>query len=348
MKTEIFQIDDLSAENLSKLEKAAHLIRDGEIVVFPTETVYGLGADALNPEAVKKIFEAKGRPNDNPLIIHLSELAEIEALVSDIPPKAKVLMERFWPGPLTMVLKKSEAVPDAVTAGLDTVAIRVPDHPIASAFIRKAGCPVAAPSANRSGRPSPTSAGHVLTDLDGLVSAIIISADTEIGLESTVIDMTVEPPMVLRPGDITVCALREVLGQVAVAANVTDNVCPEKVASPGMKYRHYSPQGDLIVVKGNKAEITDKINKALKHSKKARMKIGVLATNETMDYYKEGITISLGSESDPKELAKNLYSRLRTFDDLGVEIIYAEDIPMNNETLALINRLYKAAGYHFI
>ncbi|WKY47938.1 L-threonylcarbamoyladenylate synthase [Eubacteriaceae bacterium ES3] len=348
MKTEIYQIDGLDQTNIDKLEEAAQWIKKGETVVFPTETVYGLGADALNPAAVKKIFEAKGRPNDNPLIIHISKAENLALLVSEIPPKAKLLMEVFWPGPLTMVLKKSDAVPDEVTAGLDTVAVRLPDHPIASAFIKLAGCPIAAPSANRSGRPSPTQANHVLTDLNGLVPAMIISSDAEIGLESTVIDMTVEPPMVLRPGDITVCALRDVLGEVAVAPNVTDDVCPEKVASPGMKYTHYSPKGELIIVKGNQEEITEKIRKALKHSKKARMKIGVLATNETMDFYKEGITISLGSQADPKELAKNLYSRLRTFDDLGVEIIYAEDIPMNNETLALINRLYKAAGYHFI
>lgn len=348
MKTKIVTIETLDDAALKDLEKVAGLIKKGETVVFPTETVYGLGADALNPEAIKKIFIAKGRPDDNPLIVHIADLDEVNPLVADIPPKAKQLMAAFWPGPLTLILKKSRIIPVEVTGGLDTVGIRFPDHPIAQAFIRMAGCPVAAPSANRSGRPSPTQGKHVLEDLDGRVSGIILSADTELGLESTVIDMTVDPPVVLRPGDVTVGELREVLGEVAVSANVTKNEIPGKVSSPGMKYTHYSPKGELVVVKGSPEEIRGKINKAVSHYRGNPMTIGILASDETMGFYRGGYIISLGSRNDPKEMSKNLFSRLRTFDELGVEKIYAEDIPLNNETLALINRLYKAAGYAFI
>ncbi len=348
MKTKIIEIAMLNQQALKELEAAAALIKAGGTVVFPTETVYGLGADARNPEAIKKIFAAKGRPADNPLIVHVASVDEVKPLVADIPVKAERLMKAFWPGPLTIIMEKAVTIPAAVSCGLSTVGIRFPDHPIAQAFIKMAGCPIAAPSANRSGRPSPTQGKHVLEDLDGRVDAMILSADTELGLESTVIDMTVEPPIVLRPGDITLAQLREVLGEVAVSANVTTNVVPEKVASPGMKYTHYSPRGELVVVKGSPEEIREKITKALSHYKGKPMTVGVLASDETMDFYREGLIISLGSRNDPKEMAKNLFSRLRTFDELGVEKIYAEDIPLNNDTLALINRLYKAAGYAFI
>lgn len=348
MKTKIVNIEVLDEAALKNLAAVAELIKNGETVVFPTETVYGLGADALNPQAIKKIFTAKGRPDDNPLIVHIAELEEAKSLVADIPPKAEILMKVFWPGPLTIIMKKAATIPTEVTGGLNTVGVRLPDHPIARAFIRMAGGPIAAPSANRSGRPSPTQGKHVLEDLEGRVAGIILSSDTELGLESTVIDMTVEPPVVLRPGDVTLAELREVLGRVEVSANVTQNVVPEKVASPGMKYTHYSPQGELVVVKGTPEEICEKITKVVSNYKGKPMTIGVLTSDETMACYREGLIISLGSRTDPKEMAKNLFSRLRTFDELGVEKIYAEDIPLNNDTLALINRLYKAAGYAFI
>ena len=348
MKTKIVKIETLDEAALKKLADLALLIRTGETVVFPTETVYGLGADALNPQAIKKIFAAKGRPDDNPLIVHIASLDEVAPLVANIPEKAEMLMRTFWPGPLTLIMEKAAMIPTEATGGLNTVGVRFPDHPIAQAFIKMAGCPIAAPSANRSGRPSPTQGKHVLEDLDGRVAGMILSSDTELGLESTVIDMTVEPPVVLRPGDITVAELREVLGAVAVSANVTQNIVPEKVSSPGMKYTHYSPKGELVIVKGTPKEISEKITKVLTHYKGKPMTIGVLASDETMGFYREGFIISLGSRNDPKEMSKNLFSRLRTFDELGVEKIYAEDIPLNNETLALINRLYKAAGYAFI
>ncbi|AFA47020.1 L-threonylcarbamoyladenylate synthase [Acetobacterium woodii] len=348
MKTKIVCIETLDRTAEKNLNDLASLIKNGGTVVFPTETVYGLGADALNPQAIKKIFAAKGRPDDNPLIVHIADLNDVQRLVAEIPEKAKTLMKVFWPGPLTIIMEKAAVIPTEVTAGLNTVGVRFPDHPIAQAFIKTAGCPIAAPSANRSGRPSPTQGKHVLEDLDGRVDGIILSSDAELGLESTVIDMTIDPPVVLRPGDITLAELREVLGEVKVSTNVTENVIPEKVSSPGMKYTHYSPNGDLVVVKGTATEIREKIIKLLSNYKGKPMTIGVLASNETMADYQEGLIISLGSQSDPGEMAKNLFARLRTFDELGVEKIYAEDIPLNNETLALINRLYKAAGYTFI
>ncbi|MGV8906650.1 MAG: L-threonylcarbamoyladenylate synthase [Acetobacterium sp.] len=348
MKTQIINIQKLDAQGLKLLEAPAALIKKGETVVFPTETVYGLGANALDPEAVKKIFIAKGRPGDNPLIIHVAEIEAVAKLVTHIPDKAKQLMDVFWPGPLTLIMEKSALVPEVVSPGLSTVAVRFPSHDIAQAFIKMAGCPVAAPSANLSGRPSPTEGKHVLEDLDGRVSAIILSSDGESGLESTVIDMTVDPPVVLRPGDITLAELRGVLGEVLVSSNVTKNIIPDKISSPGMKYTHYSPKGELVVVKGKPQEICEKITRAMANSRGKPMSIGILTTDETMECYKEGFIISLGSRNDPKEMAKNLFSRLRTFDELGVEKIYAEDIPLNNETLALLNRLYKAAGYTFI
>lgn len=348
MKTKIVTIEALNEAALSDLEAVASLIKAGGTVVFPTETVYGLGAAAQNPEAIKKIFAAKGRPDDNPLIVHIAGLDQVQLLVANIPKKAQLLMDIFWPGPLTIIMEKASTIPIEVTGGLNTVGVRFPDHPIAQAFIKMAGCPIAAPSANRSGRPSPTQGKHVLEDLDGRVDGMILSSDTELGLESTVIDMTVEPPVVLRPGDITVAELREVLGKVAVSANVTENVIPEQVSSPGMKYTHYSPRGELVVVKGTPEEIRAKIIRALSHYKGKPMTIGVLASDETMGFYREGLIISLGSRNDPKEMSKNLFSQLRTFDELGVGKIYAEDVPLNNETLALINRLYKAAGYVFI
>jgi L-threonylcarbamoyladenylate synthase len=348
MKTKKIEIIELDENGLNDLDAFAELIKKGETVVFPTETVYGLGANALDAEAVKKIFQAKGRPGDNPLIIHVAGIKDVEKLVKEIPEKAKLLMDAFWPGPLTLIMKKAECVPEVVSGGLQTIAVRYPDNPIAQEIIKKSGCPIAAPSANLSGKPSPTEAKHVLEDLDGRVAGMILSSDTELGLESTVIDMIAEPPVVLRPGDVTVDAISRIIGDVLVSKNVTKNIIPKKVLSPGMKYTHYSPEADLVVVKGNSKEISQKIKDQIEHFRDNPMLIGILASDETMGCYDQGITISLGSQNDPKEMARNLFSRLRTFDELGVKKIFAEDIETNNETLALINRLYKAAGYVFI
>lgn len=351
MKTIVKTIEVLDEQGLKDIEEMAKLLNQGETVVFPTETVYGLGANAFDPRAIKKIFKAKGRPMDNPLIVHVAKKEDIFPLVDEISESAKKLMAVFWPGPLTLVMKKSPRVSKEVTGGLNTVAIRVPKHPIARAFIAAGKCPVAAPSANISGRPSPTRFKHVMDDLMERVGGMILSQDSEVGLESTVVDTTVEPPMILRPGDITYEDLKKVLGEVRVSENISnidENMIPDKILSPGMKYTHYSPQGELFVVKGRQEEITQKINGFLKKHKGNKMNIGILACDETMNHYKEGLILSLGSILDPKEMGRNIFAALRTFDELGVLKIYAEDISLNNETLALINRLYKAAGYQFL
>lgn len=346
MKTKLFKINESPLEGNYYLAQAGALLSAGETVVFPTETVYGLGANALDEGAVKKIFEAKGRPSDNPLIVHIADRQALDGLVVSVPKKAKQLMDTFWPGPLTLIMKKSNAVSKIVTAGLDTVAVRFPSHPIAQGLIQSAGVPIAAPSANISGRPSPTTGDHVIEDMMGRVAAIIVADDTEVGLESTVVDTTTDPPTVLRPGGVTVADLEKVIGKVAVSPNAIENVMPEQVKSPGMKYTHYAPKGDLVIVKGTDAEKVEKISRHIK--KHQEMKIGILATDETMGNYKSGLIISVGSRHDPEEMAHNLFARLRTFDDLGCEKIYAEDIEVGNDTLALVNRLYKAGGYRFI
>lgn len=345
MKTKIFRMNS-PLEDIFHLGQAGGLLAEGEIVVFPTETVYGLGANALDEKAVEKIYKAKGRPSDNPLIVHIADRKALKDLVETVPEKAERLMDAFWPGPLTMIMKKTSAVPAIVSGGLDTVGIRFPSNKVAQALIKSAGVPVAAPSANISGRPSPTRPEHVIEDMMGKVAAIIVSEETEVGLESTVVDMTTEPPTVLRPGGVTVEALRKVIGEVAVSDNVTENVIPEKAKSPGMKYTHYSPKGDLVIVRGNDAEKKEKINKAL--AKAGGVPTGVLATDETIENYQGGVILSLGSRRAPEEMSRNLFARLRTFDDLGIEKIFAEDIEVTNETLALVNRLYKSGGYTFI
>lgn len=348
METQLFDMDEQSIEE--SLKTAGQLIASGETVVFPTETVYGLGANALDEEAVKKIFIAKGRPGDNPLIVHICDKNEVEKLVLSIPEKANMLMDAFWPGPLTMIMKRSEIVPDVVTAGLDTVAVRLPSGMIARELIKSAGVPIAAPSANISGRPSPTKGEHVLEDMLGKVSGILIHEDVEVGLESTVIDMTTEPPTLLRPGGVTVKDLETVIGKIALSPNITEDIIPEKVMSPGMKYTHYSPKGEVVIVKGkNSEEKAEKIESQIKQLvRNGEKSFGVLASDETIDLYKKGIILSLGSLNEPKELSKNLFDRLRAFDELDVKYIFAEDITVNNDTLALINRLYKSAGYRFI
>ncbi|MGL4605987.1 MAG: L-threonylcarbamoyladenylate synthase [Eubacteriaceae bacterium] len=351
MKTKIAEIERLDGQGLKNLMEMAELLKKGGTVVFPTETVYGLGADALNVEAIKKIYIAKGRPKDNPLIVHLSQGKDVESLVKEINGNAKKLMDKFWPGPLTIIMEKSSKISKEVTGGLETVALRVPNHPIAQNFIKIAGCPVAAPSANLSGKPSPTQGKHVLEDLDGRVDGIITSKASEVGLESTVVDTTVNPPMILRPGAITYEDLKEVLGEIQISTDVSkvgEKTLVETIKSPGMKYKHYAPKGEMVVVKGKTEDIVKKINENAKKAKASGNSIGILATDETMEHYREGFILSLGSIHAPHEMGRNLFSRLRTFDDLGVQKIFAEDISLNNDTLALVNRLYKAAGYQFI
>ncbi len=345
IETELYDLENDDFE--TSIAAAGKVIARGGTVVFPTETVYGLGADATNADAVAKIFKAKGRPGDNPLIVHVSDVAQVGALVKTVPEKAKKLAEAFWPGPLTLIMARSERVPDRVTAGLLTVAVRFPSHPAAKALIDAAGTPIAAPSANISGRPSPTKSNHVLEDMIGKVDAILIDADTEVGLESTVMDMTSEPPTMLRPGGVTVRQIEEIIGKIELSPNITENIIPEKAKSPGMKYKHYAPKGIMVIARGSDDEKVAKIISAIKGLGPDDMP-AILATDETMRHYQRGLIVSLGSRDDPESMSHNLFARLRDFDAMGVTHIFAEEITMSDETMALNNRMYKAAGYTFI
>ncbi len=345
MKTKIAKIKDLSDPNLLW---AAELIKRGEIVAFPTETVYGLGADALDPRAVKKIYVAKGRPSDNPLIVHIASVEQMYEVAAEVPHTAELLAERFWPGPLTMILPKSEKIPPEITAGLDTVAIRMPNHPVALELIRKSGLPIAAPSANLSGKPSPTSAKHVAKDLYGRLALILDGGETIVGLESTVLDLCGEVPAVLRPGGVTVEELRDLLGDVRIAAEISDN--EEKPRSPGMKYTHYKPTADVMLFEGAPARVAAKMKEMIVQYRQQGRKIGLLITSELAGGLDErSCEIRLmGSRDDLPGIAANIFALLREFDETDVDIILAEGLPGQDIGLAIMNRLSKASGYHII
>jgi L-threonylcarbamoyladenylate synthase len=329
---------------------AADIIKRGGLVAFPTETVYGLGADALNPNAVKALFKAKKRPPDNPPIVHVSNLETVYKLAKDIPKEAELLIERFWPGPLTLIFKRSEIVPEVTVSGLDTIAIRMPKHNVALALIRESGCPIAAPSANLAGRPSPTTAQHVLEDLNGRIDAILDAGPTKIGIESTVLDLTVKPPQILRPGGISYETLKEILGDVELhpAAIAESKISLKEARSPGLKHRHYAPKARMVIVEGNLRAIIEKVTELTDFYKRKGMKVGVLATNETAALYRADVVKSLGNRKHLEEIAKNLFRLLREFDAEGVNIIIAEGVPAEGLGLAIMNRLRKASGYRII
>ncbi|MBC7765530.1 MAG: threonylcarbamoyl-AMP synthase [Hyphomonadaceae bacterium] len=331
------------------LKLAAKLLRAGGTVAFPTETVYGLGANALDKNAVQKIFAAKGRPSDNPLIVHVSSIKEVDKLVTHIPPVARTLMAHFWPGALTLILPRSGIVPDETTAGLDTVAIRLPNHPIAQALIALAGVPIAAPSANRSGKPSPTEAAHVIDDLMGRVDAIIDGGSAAVGLESTVLDCTQTPPMVLRPGGVTVEQLRAVVGDIAMDEALHGTLQnDQKPRSPGMKYTHYAPKAPVIVVEGNAENVIQYINQQLMIAKKENKKAGVMALKAHENAFCNAEVLTVGDEAQLHTVAHNLFMVLRKFDQLAVEVIYAQSVPNTGIGRAILNRLHKAAGYSIV
>lgn len=328
-----------SAEDL---QRAAQLLRTGETVVFPTETVYGLGADGLNPGAVAKIFEAKGRPQDNPLILHIADRAGYTRIVRSLPPKAQQLIERFCPGPLTLVLPKTELVPDAVTAGLDSVAVRMPSSAIARQLIRLAGVPIAAPSANISGRPSPTCARDVIEDLQGKVAAIVAADTVEIGLESTVVDCTVEPPKLLRPGGITVSMIENTIGKIQIDPSIDTYVQVSTPKSPGMKYKHYAPQAPMYVWEGlSDEQLLAEINLL------AGQNVGVLLRASLAEQLANKPREMIVWQ-DLKDLAKNLFSALREFDRREVKTIYAQGVEPTGLGLAIMNRMRKSAGFKII
>ena len=340
--------------NMDYINEAGEILRNGGLVAFPTETVYGLGGNALDKDASAKIYAAKGRPSDNPLIAHISNEAELEPLVSYIPECARKLMKAFWPGPLTMVFKKSDIVPYETTGGLETVAVRMPSHKVALAMISQAGVPIAAPSANTSGRPSPTLASHVVEDLDGKVDMIIDGGKVGIGIESTIVDVTTEIPMILRPGFITKKMIEQVIGEVSedkvVSATdisvVSDDSYTPK--APGMKYKHYAPQAELTMYEGDVKAVIATINEVAKMNRENGVKVGVIATEETKEMYNADYVVSIGTRQDEASIARGLYEVLRSFDATDVGVILSETFYEDELGCSVMNRLIKAAGYRLV
>ena len=347
MKT-LYEVMDGSSRDEEKLRKAGEILKAGGLVAFPTETVYGLGGDALNPESSRKIYAAKGRPSDNPLIVHICRLSDLEKIAWDPDGKGLKVARAFWPGPLTMILKKKETVPLETTGGLPTVAVRFPSHPVARGLIDAAGGFIAAPSANTSGKPSPTSARYVAEDMDGRIDMILDGGDVGIGLESTIVDLTEEEPMILRPGYVTQEMLTEVLGSVSVDRTILDAASTQRPKAPGMKYRHYAPKGDLAIVEGEPERVVERINALCQEAEREGKKTGVIATDETASLYHADSVKSVGSRQDEEAIAHSLYRILREFDDEGVEVMYSEAFSLRGMGQAIMNRILKAAGHHVI
>lgn len=327
--------------------KAAALLRAGQLVAFPTETVYGLGANGLDEEAVLRIFEAKGRPQDNPLILHVSKKSEVRALWMRMPKLAQTLMDTFWPGPLTLIAQRSTLVPDAVTAGLDTVAVRMPADKTARLMIQKAGVPVAAPSANRSGRPSPTTAAHVLADMDGRIPLVLDGGACKYGVESTVL-LLAGPPIILRPGAVTREMLESVIGEVRLAKSILSPLAAgETAASPGMKYRHYAPSAEVRVVSGAPYPAAQKIRELYNEAEASGLRCIIAATEQTKSFYLGKQYVILGDRAKPDTLCASLFARLRDM-ERDADLILAEGIPAEDEGLAYMNRLLRAAGFSLL
>ncbi len=349
MKTLLLKVNP-EKPDLTKIQSAAEIIQKGGLVAFPTETVYGVGADALNPAAVLALFKAKKRPLDNPPIVHVADPAEVYKLVKEVPAKALILMEKFWPGPLTLIFKRSNIMPKVTVAGLDTVAIRMPKHKVALELIKLSRCPIAAPSANLAGKPSSTTAQHVYEDLNGRIDAIIDGGATNIGVESTVIDMSTDPPMLLRPGGTPFEALKMVLCDIKlhVFAKAEQELTLQEIRSPGMKHKHYAPKAEVILIEGNVQAVLNKVKELSESFRHKGKKVGILATDETQTAYKADVVKSLGSRSNLASVAKNLFRLLRDVDAENVDIIIAESVSSEGLGLAVMNRLRKASGYHII
>lgn len=349
METIIKRLDRTQL-NREDFREAASIIQKGGLVAFPTETVYGLGGDALDESAAARIYAAKGRPSDNPLIVHIADVNDMNRLAQEIPAVAWQLAERFWPGPLTMILKKSACVPKGTTGGLSTVAIRMPSDLIARMLIEESGCFLAAPSANASGRPSTTRAEHVFEDLAGKIEMILDGGAVQIGLESTILDLSGETPMILRPGYISLQELQTVLPEVIYdKAVISRQMDPNVVAkAPGMKYRHYAPKGSLTIFEGSEETVINAINQEAASQLAQGKRVAVLATDETRKHYKCGLVKSIGSRKDEEAIAANLFELLREFDEAQMEYIYSESFDSGHLGQAIMNRLLKAAGYRVI
>ncbi len=337
---------DPSNPDKSAIKTAAQIIKSGGLVAFPTETVYGLGANALDGAAAKKIYEAKGRPSDNPMIVHIADIKALALIAAEAPPAARKLADVFWPGPLTLVLKKKKVVPKETTGGLDTVAVRMPDHPVALALIREAGVPIAAPSANLSGKPSPTKAAHVIEDFSGKIDCIIDGGSSRIGLESTVLDLTSEIPTILRPGFVTPEDIKDVLGSVGVHPGALGAVGEQNAKSPGMKYRHYAPKAKMVLFEGAKDKVLARIAQEAAANKGKRL--GVLLFDNVPEIPKENKILVGAGASGGVETQCRIYDALREFDARGAELILTQGIAPEGFGLAVMNRLRRASGYNIV
>lgn len=347
MKTKVAMLSE-NAVDKRIINDAALKIKDGGIVAFPTETVYGLGANALNEKAVAKIFEAKGRPQDNPLIIHVADF-DIDEYVTDVPDMAKEIMERFWPGPITIILNKKQVVPYVTSAGLDTIGVRMPQNNIARELIKASGVPIAAPSANISGRPSPTDIESCVEDLDGKVDYIIGGENSIVGVESTIVDCTVSPICVLRPGAITLEMLQMVDKDAYIDPAILSKPMKDfKPKAPGMKYRHYAPKAPVKIVSGEIDKVVAKISEMVLNYNEQGKKVGVIATDETKDLYESQIVVSLGSRNNLNDIGKNLFKVLRSFDSMDVNMILCEAFEEVGVGTAIMNRLKKSAGFDIL
>ena len=342
MKTQLLPATDAS------LALAARLLADGELVAFPTETVYGLGAHAMDHNAVLGIFSAKGRPADNPLIVHIHDRSQLDD-ICEVNDLALRLMDAFWPGPLTIILPRKEAVPNSVTAGLDTVAVRMPSHPVALALLKACNLPIAAPSANRSGKPSPTSAKHVFDDMDGRIPLIIDGGESDVGLESTVISLVGEKPCILRPGGITQAMLEEVLGPVDLAGSILRPLEKgEKALSPGMMYKHYSPDGQVTLIEGEESAVVKALRRLYAHAASEGHRACVMCFTEHVTALADCQPHDIGSKDDPTEVAHRLFATLRGLDDEKMDVIFSEVVPPEGVGLAVMNRLGRAAAFRTV
>lgn len=350
MNTEVIKIDEsnIDSDAKSAIERAGSILRDGGLVAFPTETVYGLGGDALNPESSKKIYAAKGRPSDNPLIVHVADMEAVAGIVKEIPEAARKLSDAFWPGPLTMIMNKSDKVPYETTGGLDTVAIRMPNNKIALELIRQSGGYIAAPSANTSGRPSPTVARYCVEDLSGKIEMIIDGGQVGIGLESTIVDLTSEKPMILRPGYITREMLEGVLGTVDIDRTIIDGNSKERPKAPGMKYRHYAPKGELTIVEGSQDDVVTYINDRAQAARAEGKRVGIIGTDATKSLYVADVVKSVGNRQKEATIAHELFKVLREFDDEDMDIMFSESFDDSGIGQAIMNRLLKAAGHNVV
>ncbi len=345
MKTQIIKIDDVQLE-MPHIEAAAKILRDGGLVAFPTETVYGIGANALNQEAILKIYTAKGRPSDNPLIVHIANKQDVFLYAKEVSPLAERLMDNFWPGPLTLIFRKTALISPFITGGLETVAIRLPANEIARSIIHHSGYPIAAPSANRSGKPSPTRAKHVIEDLEGRVDMIIDGGKAQIGLESTVLDVSGDTPIILRPGSITQEMIEKIVGPVLLDKALLDEKTVPR--SPGMKYKHYAPKGQLTVVLGEDDQAHLFINGQILAMESKGHKVAVIATNEEQMVYNCQQVMLIGARDNPEEIASNLFKLLRRMDEEKIDFIYTRVFSEQDIGMATMNRLMKAAGNHLV